>query len=1057
MLIRIRPNVKIKRIPFNIIRRNLDFNHSLLNRIPNNRGSFLKNYENPEISSNSNFLSDFLDIVDEGQIKLKKYIQAQPQFFNSLDYCQLETLTNVPEIAKPHHKPKSSYPAAFQEIPIKEPISSFEDILHLNESSSPTIGSFIEFIDPSTNVTSFGIVIRDSQSKFNENYNKLIVLNVSNELSHVAIPNIRLHFNNVIDKDYITGLGILENRFNDKYQNRLFLVQVLKFFIDQSFETSEVLSRQFDTIYAQKSRQFTVTGISVVEIIELLVFPEIVLNGLNESYWNQCSILLSIHLNLLNSTNFIVHSTDFINGTNTITQNCSNELVKNCTYMINSKTNAQAIKKLISDLDNDEIFTRTNQFMNQLYLQQTSMDLKSFDDLNHYFNIWEGRQYKHIIDGIKFAIIYPHTKLMKQLRKLDVFKQFTRLTCEELLFVLENLKIYNNKNCPATDIYLSSNIVGKPSLSKLAVSSHRELTSNIDSEFLHSGKLDDKFPHLRNSKRYYTDHVIYGIPYAKSKNDPDGSDSYLAISLEKINARRYIINVHIPDVMTKLPPNSELFNAIITRNFKAITKLTDFSSINNFFDPKFLKRISFSNQDAISKNEWIQVGDMSLDYPLRQYYSKTTCLTLSLTYDSYESNPFGKLSEKVKFSFDSLSSVRIKNLSWKNLDDCLEGKFESSPFRLFKRNPERIDEAPVLSDQDCHYIRFIYSVMKSHFKIRNANGASIVEDDIDCTNSSDIEKEVSYVDKNGKRENVITNVKRNNYDDKFKKAKFLVNELNKFVGNCTSLYCIENDIPIFRHSQKLLPSVYSEEVAITHNNILLPRYHASEYSQTLFSRDAQGYVSLPASIIGKNFLGCPYVGVYGDVNIVEGMEHGYIKMIDVVNDCESLLNQLQILNHIQLLSFNEYCLQCDNHLDVIQKFSYLKSHGYNLNGPFDAQTLTNQISNIINADNVNHYLGARIKRYWTLKMIEQRLLVDKFTSVQEATTNYECIITFVGPKLEKLNIQLCSAYCQVLQLEIQVAVNIDDNFTIGTKISCDKVIYLNPVSGHCILRQAYTL
>jgi hypothetical protein len=999
--------------------------------------------ENSEINDESSgFLHDFLDSLDHQQIDLKRWLEAKPQIPTPWKSYISEKLQTFP-----------SPIARFLDIPSIPPMSSYQEIVRVSESNSPCVGSFVEFIDPLTNNMKFGVVLRPVQSKFNENYNKVIVLDTKNELCMVSPTNIQFHLYGVVDESFVESLQILQNRFDEQFKSRLLVVDILKQFIDKCCNMSETLMPQLDMIYSQRCQTHTITSISAVEIIESIQFPESMLDEVNQSYFHQCQLLTSIHFSVLKLPTWM--STGLISeNTNIIRNGCSNEIPSNCIYFINSSSNHFAINKLISDFKNKSLMNATNQFMNQLLAQQRSSAPKSFEELTNFFNIWEGRHFKHIIDVIKFCIIYPHSEIMNSLKKLDVFKDTKHLTSTDLFVLLENLRIYNNAKCSTTDIYLSANIAGEPSLSQIAVSSTKEISSSISSTFLQSNKLVDKFHHLRKSKPYYQDHVVYGLPYLSNLNDDNKNLTFLAISLEKVSARRYTINVHIPDVMTKLSPSSTLFEAILSKNFKALTKLVNNMSINNLFEEKFLEEVGFKQQTE-TQAEWIKVGDVSMDRFTNSFHSNLTCLTLSFTYDVYESNPFSKLADKVYFSFDSLGSVKIKNVNWKELDECLEGKTESSPFRLFRSSSHLTGKSPTLSDIDCHNIRFIYNVMKSHFKIRNNNGASLLKQNIDPNDSSKLIKEVSYVNENTTKEKVIT--KLNTENDVFSKSKFFINELDMFMGNSTSLYCSKHEIPVYHRNQSLLPYDSSDPVLVTHSNMLLPSYHADSYKQTLIARDQNGYVSIPASVIGKSYLAVPTIEVYGNINVQQGMSHGYVNLIDTTTNCESLLNQLQILNHIQLQCFREVCINNPNHLQAVQRFSYLKRFGYNLNGPIDEETMNKQIATITNWHNVTDFISAGHKRYWTLKMVEQKLLQDNFKSIQEATTTYDCTITNVGYKLEKLPYQLSVAYCKSLDLEIHILSDTDSNFYIGTSVSCDKIVYLNPTTGICILQQAYTM
>lgn len=234
---------------------------------------------------------------------------------------------------------------------------------------------------------------------------------------------------------------------------------------------------------------------------------------------------------------------------------------------------------------------------------------------------------------------------------------------------LEDLKIYNNRRHQMTDIYLSANIMGKSLLSQLSISSINDLrptSTQAELDNFMNEKITDKFPHLRKSKVYYQDHIVYGLPFGKSI-DSKQKLSLLAVSLEKINSRKYLINIHIPDMITKLSPSSNLFDEIASSslNMKSLTKLINDSNIN-IFDSDLIDKLSFPDHNLRETSDWFSVGDVSQRSNKYDSGNKSnnnvTCMTVSFVYNKYESNPFLDLEEKISFSFDSLNSVLIKIL-----------------------------------------------------------------------------------------------------------------------------------------------------------------------------------------------------------------------------------------------------------------------------------------------------------------------------------------------------------------------------------------------------------
>ncbi|ODV79858.1 uncharacterized protein CANTADRAFT_89476 [Suhomyces tanzawaensis NRRL Y-17324] len=995
-------------------------------------------------------------------MKLSKYVTQIPDYIDSSAYYTTQDLHNTVNET---------------DIPTYPTIPSFKEIIDQNEQSLPVEGSFVEYVDQITRKIKFGVVLKPSDSKFDDNYNRIMVLTMENSIEMVSPTHINYQLYQIVRPDWIGQMRLDEYRTEADLPARLYLVEVLKYFIQQSLEFSEDLSAGLSLVHSQYSKKDNIVPISILEIIESLKFSNKLLNKISDNYFQQSILLMSIHLFVSNSPLWI-QSSNLPNYrlTNIVQNGCTNALIYGSNYFLNSISNSQSIDRLNQVSGNEILMREANDFLTKLYNDQQSSSCKSYDDLNFYVTIWEGRHFKFIIDCLKFFIIYPHSVIARLLSKFDVFKD-TPVTPGNVYSFLERLKLYNNSQNQLTDIFLSANIIGKPALSQLALSTPGDVQVPSNSEAISSNQFTDKFPHLRKEKSYYKDHVVYGIPILKDPSMSLGSS--LAVSLEKVNSRRYTINIHIPDIATKLSPSSDLFNELLqdSISMKSLGKLLQGEQMNKLFDKKLEGHFRFPNQATEEENNWYRVGDIpSHSHNSGMDSRSVTCLTVSLSYNTFDSNPFSNLQDKISISFDSLASVKIKNIQQHELEECLEGKADVSPFRIFKRtvSPSREGQSR-LNTEDIHNIGFIYNVLKSHFKIRNLNGASIVHasKSLDPEDSSDMIKDLSYANSGRTNERLITKIELKNSAKKFSRSKFFVDEIESMVASITSLYCAVNKIPVYSYYQENLydelnPTedskaevAYSkgkDSVLVSHDNLFLPNYYADSFYQTLISRDANGYVSLPANIIGRSFLGKVGLEVSSNGlvsgNLPMGLSNGYVDIIHALDDFEVILNQLQILNFVQLQFHNSFVKRTQSHLENINKSSYLKGYGYNVRGPFESVALTQQQDKIIDSKKLVSFLQTIHKRFWTLKMLEQKLVQEEFekNSVTEGAS-YECIITHTGYEVPDMANRISRGFCTELGIEVDVLNSTHNNINIGTVVKCDKVLYFDVVSGACVLKE----
>ncbi|KAK6463109.1 hypothetical protein DFJ63DRAFT_104330 [Scheffersomyces coipomensis] len=1038
LLSRLRPKVRIRRFNYhlNLIRHNST-------RFFLETQSITNHPQDSDITNNDHVNKDYFEPKDESQIKLKRILTSRVPLLNPKLHYQQISKSYVPQ------------PLNYDDFD-HEPEHSYEQLISHNTNNPPVVGSIIEYVNPATNSISSGVVLREAQSKFNENYNKLIVLTSENIIESVSPVSVTFQLYEVLNPEWINSFNILDNRFDATLPGRSLITNILNEFIKKSLIYSKDIEPQFNIVFGQYALSHTITPISLLEIIESLRLSESLLTEIDQSYYHQCMLLMSIHMTLVNSPMWLVPNLNMLNRSSNVINHFSNQIIKGSDYFVNSEYNAVMINKFIQNCENEILFIESNKFLNQLYHDQANGKRKSLEDLNLYFNIWEGRHHKFIIDVLKFTIIYPHQSLLSLIGKFDVFKSQIPITPTKIYNFLNELNIYedglNGRHDP-THPLLSSNVMGEVDLDGLATSSPNQLMPSNNIEQYNSKDPQDYFQHLRKSKVYYPDHTIYGIPY-KTKVDSELKESILAVSLEKINSRKYLINIHIPDIMTKISPDSAIIKSITSSS--ANMKVMDASkqdSDHGIFGTLKLDQFKFKNQNISEQtdNEWVSASDLipqtTLDR-IRNLNQKdgTTCLTISFLYNSYESNPFTDLQNKVTYSFDSLSSVCIKNISWNELEECLKGKSETSKaFRLFTRPFVQSTEdrkLKLLNNDDIHNVCFIHNILKTHIKLRNLEGASIKEP------TTSLGENLSNGD-NG---------------ESLPRSKFFVSEIEKFVGNLTASYCQYFEIPILTQEQNLVldksddilnqssSKVDPEDNAlVTHHNTLLPSFYADTYYQTLLSRDINGYVSVPANIIARNYLQKSAILVNSGKNarhIPLGLNNGFVDLCNTFQDFESVVNQLQILNHIQSQANISFVQNSQSQISLIDKFSYLKGLGYNLNGPMGPSVLNAQLRKIKNSQIMIDHLRSSFKSFNALKQLEKSL-----QTTQPSDITYTCYVTHKGYRIDDINSHLVRGFCKELDLEVDILVAETSQISIGSTLQCDKVMYLDPTGGQCILKQ----
>lgn len=966
-----------------------------------------------------------LDTVyrDEAQLKLQKYMHHRKQFLDPNS-----AFTNLP------HKNLDSliYENTF------EPSQTWEEITTNNRTLPPCAGSIIEYHDVESDSSSLALVVRELQSKFNENHNKLIVLTLDNELSRVYPQDINFVAYQVFDAEWIESLGILYHRFAEEYEPRLQLVDILRQFITTTREMQPEVQKELKKVYATIASSDNANSTSILAVAKYMDYDF-------QSYFHQSAYLMVIHLEMCHDvTRWVVLLCIPKRSTNLISARCSNDIPPETVYFANLLNNHDAILDFLSY---DEL--KLEEF--KAFLGKLIELPKSYDDLIVELNIWLGKPFLHAFKALTFALIHPHIRLTSLIGKLISAHSSQPARLLDIEDLLVQIGLYNNPKNPLTNPVLSSNLLGKPSLDQLMVASPKELKPSqpelISARVLSSGQLDDKFRHLRKSKRYFLDHVIYMLPSEKKF-------SSIGISLEKINARKFLINIHVPDVAARIAPASPLFEEVSRHSFSL-------RSLKNLMGKDLIEILAKNVREElllklnarVTSGEFFSVGDFKED---SESHEMKTCMTVTYEYNTFALSPLKELGNGVSVTFDRVLAHQVKELSWDLLDDAISGRLETgilNTFKLFNRRQptEENDSRVTLDESDILNLGFIFNVMKTHFNTRAIRCASEPHPAIF---QRSISRSLSYKTKD-EEELIHTDLALLSVEKALKLglAMFFTGEIKTFLGSLVASFCHRESIPVLARGDDLLnpdeetPSyegLDADEVFVSHDNKLLPNYYCNSYYQAIMAKDRHGFVSLPALIIGNNYLGKPTLALGGDTYLLtKGLPRGRVEVSDAMSNVEAYLNQLQILSFI-----NQQKISSRNYLHLVAQTLHYKALGYPVHGPLSEKFMSDQIIKLQDAKLGCDFLSDRYNRYWKLKFLEQQIKAEDDDS---DTTTFSCVVTSTGHEID-LNSKLARCWCTDLALEVDLLVHPYNDLSIGSSVTADKVMYLNAIEGACVLR-----
>lgn len=894
--------------------------------------------------------------------KTDKFIENTPaptsltQAIHDMMQCQ-------PDFLNPSHKfGDYDHEELSPQIPEKLGEQLLAEMIEDNYNLPPTRGSIVEYYLWGKPTSNMGIVVRDVQLKFNENYNTVVVLLLENELEFVSGQQVTFHWHGVVDNEWLGADAVMENRFDETFPLRQKAVNLVNHFVSEVERLATVLSPEVERVHAQYAQSHQAVAVGLVQMIDSCRFPDDVLPLLWRSYWHQQIVVGGLRLAVCRLARWLVpqlvlHGPLLVwHETNAGSNHCLNEVIKRPVFLANLVENTAALATLASDLNQPEALKRYENF-----IKTTVANLPDDNRVSHltaWFNIWDGKHFHPLLTVLKLVAIYPHPEAITTLSKLSQFANPNQTTA---LDFLREIGLYSDD----TDTYRSANLAGQLPNLALVTDRNDQYQDNSSLLTLSPDDLTDKFRHLRQQHRFGAETPLFVVPLG------------VAVLLEKVNTRNYKVNIHTPDVMARLCPNLDEFDDII--GTKSLVLAMDIAHDLG---------VQFRAQGA-------EVADYMTAHQLwhkqPQPRTNATAMTLLLAYNTYELNPFKELELKVLVTFDSLNLATIKCLSVEELEECLAGKLEPSPLRLFRpRDPQPLKLLP----SDCHDLRFIYLVLQTHFKVRNHQGALAAEPGVDIN----------------------------------ERARLFTEEIDHLASAIAANFAQHHQLAMVYETQLILDSVGHDLVLVAHHNQFLPQYLAQLFYQTLLARDHRGYVSKPAEVIGTQFLASPRLLVAPEMHQRYGAIAGHCA-ITTGDGTAVYLNQLQLLYHVHRTFLS---------LAHRRKYSYLRGYGYR-----QLPMLARLILELL----------AQVQRSLDQGQCEARasraITGNGNNDSGEMASPKTVVITHGGEYCSQLEHRILMAYHPELDREVMVLTKPDLIFQLGGMVDVEQV-YRDPYGRYTV-------
>ncbi|OBA24424.1 hypothetical protein METBIDRAFT_10564 [Metschnikowia bicuspidata var. bicuspidata NRRL YB-4993] len=929
-----------------------------------------------------------------------------------------------------------------------ESVKLWLEICTANLTSTAQTGSFIEFIHKGE--IHFGAVLREPYARFNAYHNRMIVLTLHNELVKVHPQDITFAMHRVLDGGSMSPHHILANRFNASFGPRAKLVQIIHQFIAVVAETRRVVARPLQISYSNLASVERATPVCFLQLARLTHALDPVHLP---SYFHQSAFLMAMYLQMCSDpTRWMVPGcmpSERI--TNLSLAHCSNSITP---PPVLYAVPVPVFDALLSFLQSSE--GQLRDFSG--FVESLLRTPPKFDDLVLQFGIWDGRRYSLALRAMMHAVVYPHSQILAKLSLAPLMGPHLP-SRESLVAILRKIGLYDNPQNPLTDPLLSAGLLGKVKTHVLIASSAKDLDTG---GLQHSASVDakknsfaDNFPHLRKSRLFFHDTKAYIVP---------GLHANLAVSMEEINSRRFLINIHVADLASRLSPSSATYakwsecNAFLdnTRNLQGIEK-------SSLLPSEATQDVFFRKPRHTAQKDYFAVGDFMDSAKKGPEGGTQTCMTITFEYNSYLDDPMKNLSESATISFDALQDSQFKTLDPRMLEKSLTGKLEPSIFgklKLFHHKETKEPHTEEQLDSEDHYnLNFIYNVLKRHFEARNRNYAVSTNHN---AHQRDVYKMFSATDS----DTIKTHVMLTKDEEILEKTRFMRSEAEILAGRLASEYTDKNKIPVFYDSKELIDaespdSQIRDEVLIRHENMLLPDFTAASYFQLPYGRDVNGHIPISAYLVACNFLGMDTVSMDPTAaNVSLGLRTGLVNVVDATQSMRSYLNQLQILEHVHFTQTANAHLFKD-----ARRFSHLKALGYGLHGAMSRATLEEHTEKLMACAIGGSYLAARQRKYWVLKSVEQDparfsemkcVITHVFKDIDmglevgedEPGTKGKIVDESLWPYSEY---QTVRAYCEELGIEVDMLVGRERRVMVGSEQIATRILHVDAVLSQLLL------
>ncbi|RKP28878.1 hypothetical protein METBISCDRAFT_24736 [Metschnikowia bicuspidata] len=912
----------------------------------------------------------------------------------------------------------------------------WEQVCHENTCEVLRVGSVVEFVAGGAEVQ-LGVVVAASAFQFHPLHSKMVVLTMNSELVRVHAQDATFVANEVFDARWVESLGVLHNRFNESFEARKRLVQLVHYFLACTRKYRATVDALMPQVYAHVASD---DGASAVSLLKLVHTMSALHDTALPDYLHQCAFLMAVHTHLCGDcVRWLVPGcVPLDRTTNLAFLGCSNSVPAAAVYFA---TPVHVMAQIAEFLGCD---SRRLARFDALVAKTTAMKLP-YDDLAIQWTIWDGKDLLPILHAVKYAAVYPHPRLLRKHAQCACLgKHPTQRTLYDFLV---RLGFYNNPQNPLTDPVLSSGVLGPLAPGALAASSFRDRVPTTVAASAARAVPTDHFVHLR-TRKYFKDHVVYILP---------GKPAGMAVSVEKSNSRRYLINIHVADPATKISPSSATF----VEWARTTTHLVDWPDDSVVEKPSLmpdLKHIYFVPNDTLRAAEYFRVGDLDGRNDERELPAQfQSCMTLTFEYNPTLSEPLRDLTNKVQVTFDDISRTRIKRLDARTLDAGLVG---STPgllrtFRLFSRRPSS-DSEPQLGADDQQNLSFLDAFCKVHFTLRNRNDAACA---LPPALGGILRKKHTLHALDG---TIATHMELA-AADRHARASFFVEEARVVAGALAAAYCSHHRVPAVFRDQQLINGANSgggeggkvEGVVIKHKNAFFPAFTARSYYDTAFARDPSGHLSTLAALFAYCHLGRERLvaGTAGH-NTRHGLANGFVDVACAPESMEAYLNQLQVLAHVHQNAGSRGAGGADRLATKMTRFAHLKAFGYPVHGPMHLHTIRSHLPDLEAARLGALYWQHRVHKYWVLRTLETR---------RDSGITFTCTVTRVyrtdGSPHAWSNFDVrrsvdvaVSAYCAQLGMEVHVLVPASTALTAGSEIFASEIVHVDAISGRLLMK-----